>query len=234
VAAGGPPPTPARLLRGPGPALPHRAQPGATDLVVYRAAIHPATSRALELRSVAVTARGTLVDYEDVDFVTLVLDTDRDGRHAGSDRVVGPPDTFVDDDGDVTWSGLGLPFGTDGQPLNLLLVVDLAAETEGGTLALSLGRDAIEVIEVSSEAVVPVKGAPLHGTLLTVEGNLEPDLEQERLDRLAAAGPDAVDEELEAETRLGLEESQQPDEPTPDAPEPPPADEETPRDGSER
>ena len=64
--------------------------------------------------------------YEVITFVTLVLDVDRDGRHTGADRIVGPPDSFVDDDGTVTWDRLGLSFGTDGQPLNLLVVLDLA------------------------------------------------------------------------------------------------------------
>lgn len=185
-----------RVHLGPGPAISHRAQPGETDAVLHRIAIHPAARRALILRELTIAVRGTLDDTLEIDFVSLVQDENGDGRRSGGDRVVGEPDAFVDDDGTLTWSGIDVPFGSQGRPLNLLVAVDFTDPAEGGTIAVTLPVEGLGVEEVASGFMTPVIGLPLRGRTVTLEGNTEPDLEQDRLDRLAAEGPDAIDESL--------------------------------------
>lgn len=189
---------PVRLLKTTaGAALPGRVQPGQEGVVLLRAQIHPGTRRALKLDSVRVRARGTLPDVEDVSFVDLVRDVDRDGKRGPGDVSLGGRQSFTDDDGLLSFDELGLTFGEDGIGIELIFTADLADESLGGTILLALmDAGSVSVAEVASGNQCGVRGVPLTGPVVSVDSNVEEDPEQARLDALAEAGPDAVDENL--------------------------------------
>lgn len=166
--------------------LPHRAQPGETDVVVHSIRIGPQGRRPLMLRGLTVESRGTLVEYEDIAFVSLVRDLDGDARRGEGDRLLGEPDAFGDDDGSVDFTGLEVPFGADGRPIDILVVVDFEDPAVGGTLSLSIPEEGLLVEETAGEQALAALGLPLHGPELTLEGNVEPDPVQAELDRQAA------------------------------------------------
>jgi hypothetical protein len=192
------PPAPVRLLRGPGAPISPRLAVSQDGAVLLRVQLHPGQRRALLLEAVTIRASGTLDDVSDLEFLHLVQDVDRDGKRGQADRQLGSPESFTDDDATLTFAGLSVSFGADGSPVYLLVLADVADESEGGTLQISVpDASSVQVREVSSEQVCPVSGVPHSGVQFVLSGNVEPDPEQERLDRLAEEGPDAVDPHLE-------------------------------------
>jgi hypothetical protein len=180
---------PVRLLRGPGPPAATQVRASETNVVMLRVQLHPGSRRALILQSLSVKSSGSASEVEDVSFAHLVQDVDKDGRRGARDRQVGSPEAFGDDDGTATFTGLDMPFGADGAPLYLLVAFDFNDATQGGTLMASVPETGVVVREVASDQQCPVAGT-LQGALVTLDGNVEPDPVQQRLDELAAEGGD--------------------------------------------
>ncbi len=186
---------PARVARGNGP-VPPRAVAG-TSAPLFRLQIAAGARRALVLRSLTVRAKGSMPEVEDIDWITLQRETDLSGRGKSRPVQLGSQQSFVDEDGEVTFAGLEARFGDDGLPLSLVLVADLGRDIAGGAIEISLrDADAI-VIEDETGQRVPVLGVPVRGPKITAEGTIPVDEEQARLDQLALEGPDAVDPNVE-------------------------------------
>lgn len=197
---------PARVARANGP-VPLEPSAGTTS-PVFRLQVAAGARRRLTLRSLTLSASGTLPDVDDIAFVDLLRETDVSGRGATRPEKLGERQSFGDDDGSITFGGLQVPFGEDGLPLALLVQAEFLHAVEGGTFRLSLGSEAGVELEDSEGATVRVTGLPVMGPTLEIEGNMPPDFEQERLDRLAEEGPDASDPNAERLQREAAERAQ--------------------------
>lgn len=160
-----------RVIRGPGRAVPRRVELG-QSVVLLRVQLHPGARRALSLKSLSVSARGSLPVTEDVEHAALVVDADRDGRHDDTDRQVGAVARFVGDPPAARFEDLDLAFGADGAPLSLLVEILVTDQAHSGTIMLTLDEPAeLSVVELASGARCPVEGAvPLNGRMTTVRG----------------------------------------------------------------
>lgn len=208
-------PQPIRLLRNTGgPRQPARVAPGEVGVVLLRAQLHPGTARSLRLDSISVRARGTLADAEDVAFVELTRDVDRDGTRGPGDVDAGGRQRFTENDGTLTFDGLGLIFGETATPLDLIFTMDLADDSSGGAISLAVqDPTSVSVVDVATMKPCGVRGAPLTGSVVRVDIKAEtaPDADevQAELDRLQGiidAGGSGAEAEEHAQ-----------DEPQPDA-----------------
>lgn len=192
-AAAGPP---ARIARGHGTTA-SKVVPGQAGVPLLRVQVAAGARRTVRLRSITVKASGALDELTAVAWVDLWREADASGRPGVPAQRVGERQSFDDDDGRATFDGLDVAFGEDGLPLPLLVSVDLADESEGGAIELSVpDASAVAITDAEGEPL-GVAGAPVTGSRATVVGNVEPDPEQQRLDALASEGPDAVDPNVE-------------------------------------
>jgi hypothetical protein len=186
---------PPTFVRG-GP-VPRDAKAGQEGVVLLRVQVHPGDPVETRLRSITIKARGSLSDVDALSWVKLVRDVDSDGKPGPADPVLGT-ESFTDDDGSITFAGLDQVFGAAGASLGLLVTADIADQTEGGSILLSIpGTSSIVLEDVATGAPLVPRSRAVTGTTVKVEGNVEPDPEETRLDALANAGPDAIDDNLD-------------------------------------
>jgi len=144
-----------------------RATPEIPALVISAAGV----LETFTVETLTLGASGSLDDVADVTGVTLIADVDRSGTRSSGDNVLAGPLAFNTDDGAVSFTGLATTV-PEGQTVDWLVVVDLAAATPGGrTLQLNASAGAVVATGVGDRTAT-AEGLPLASNTLTVGGAL--------------------------------------------------------------
>jgi hypothetical protein len=157
--------------------VPATAPAGAAGVVVL-----PLRLRALDatvsVRSLAITASGSLNEPSHVAAITLWRDSDGNGEVSSGDAVLGGPDPLLTDDGTLGFALDGLVIEA-GETERWLVGYDLSSSAPAGaTFAARIGAPADVVAELafgSGGPVTPSNAFPVSGPDIDVVGALDTD-----------------------------------------------------------
>lgn len=163
-----------------------------TNLVALDATIS-ATWESFRLRSLTLTAEGSMSPSTAIGAVTLVSDDDGDGLVGGTDRRIAEQLTFPQGSMRTTIAGLD-ELVEPGAPRRLLVAIDLdGVATVDEAIALSIAANVDVLAEGASVGLASPVGAPVVGPTFTVGGSLE-----------LAAGPAAPADTIVAANAEGI------------------------------
>jgi hypothetical protein len=134
--------------------------------------------RALEaqvaVRSLAITASGTLNDAAHVSGASLWRDADGDGVVSEGDAMLGGPETFAANDGSIAFTLPGLVI-EPGETERWLVAYELSSAAPVGATLAAPGDVVAELAFDSGAPVTPTNAFPAAGSTLTVVGALDTD-----------------------------------------------------------